>query len=86
MLADRSLVVTDMGRSPADYTNMGLPVLENSLHYKQEYGYVEAVDVRTIGKSEWVNQLVRLYYWSMGFNTLRHTGTADHLHVSMPQR
>lgn len=86
VLADRSLVVTDMARTPADYNAMGLPVLENSLHYEQPSGYVEAVDIRTIGKSEWVNQLVRFYFWSMGFNTLRHTGTADHLHVSVPQR
>ncbi len=85
VLADRSLVVTDMARTPEDYQTMGLPVLENSLHYKQESGYVEAVDIRTRGKSEWVNQLVRFYFWSMGFNTLRHTGTADHLHLSVPQ-
>ncbi len=85
VLADRSLVVTDMGRTPADYRAMGLPVLENSLHYEQENGYVEAVDIRTQGKPEWVNQLVRFYFWAMGFNTLRHTGTADHLHVSVPQ-
>lgn len=85
VLVDRDLVVTDMGRTPDDYRRMGLPVLENSLHYKQENGYVEAVDIRTKGKSEWVNQLVRFYFWSMGFNTLRHTGTADHLHVSVPR-
>ena len=85
VLADRNLVVTDMARTPDDYRAMGLPVLENSLHYKQENGYVEAVDIRTVGKSEWVNKLVRFYFWSMGFNTLRHNGTADHLHISVPQ-
>ena len=86
VLADRSLVVTDMARTPDDYVRMGLPVLENSLHYRQQSsGFVEAVDLRTQGRSEVVNQLVRFYYWGMGFNTLRHTGTADHLHISMPQ-
>ena len=85
VLADRSLVVTDMARTPEDYRTMGLPVLENSLHYEQDSGFVEAVDIRTVGKPEWVNQLVRVYFWSMGFNTLRHTGTADHLHISVPQ-
>ena len=85
VLADRNLVVTDMARTSNDYRSMGLPVLENSLHYKQENGYVEAVDIRTVGKSEMLNQLVRFYFWSMGFNTLRHTGTADHLHISVPQ-
>lgn len=85
VLIDQDLVVTDMGRAPEDYVKMGLPVLENSLHYKQESGFVEAVDIRTQGKPEWVNFLVRMYYRSMGFNTLRHVGTADHLHVSVPR-
>ncbi len=84
VLIDGDLVVTDAGRVPADYERMGLPVRERSLHYKQPSGYVEAVDIRTRGRSEVTNQLVRLYFWAMGFNTLRHVGTADHLHVSMP--
>jgi hypothetical protein len=29
---------------------------------------------------------VQLYFWSMGFSTLRHVGTADHLHVELPLR
>ena len=86
VLADRSLVVTDVGRTPADYARMGLPALENSLHYRQQSGFVEAVDIRTRGRSEIMNLLVRSYFWAMGFNTLRHTGTADHLHVSVPRR
>ena len=85
VLIDQELIVTDMGRTPEDYIKMGLPVRESSLHYKQESGFVEAVDIRTKGKPEWVNLLVRLYYRSMGFNTLRHVGTADHLHVSVPR-
>ncbi|MEZ4698881.1 MAG: hypothetical protein R2834_01015 [Rhodothermales bacterium] len=84
VLVNRDLVVTDAGRTPADYKKMGLPVREQSLHYKQGSGYVEAVDIRTHGRSEIANGLVRLYFWAMGFNTLRHVGTADHLHVSMP--
>lgn len=85
VLVNRDLVVTDAGRTPADYKKMGLPVREQSLHYKQASGYVEAVDIRTTGRSEIRNALVRLYFWAMGFNTLRHVGTADHLHISMPQ-
>ena len=85
VLIDQDLVVTDMGRTPEDYAKMGLPALENSLHYKQDSGFVEAVDIRTKGKPEWANFLVRIYYQSMGFNTLRHVGTADHLHVSVPR-
>ena len=85
ILADGSLVVTDMARTPDAYLRMGLPALENSKHYRQASGYVEAVDIRTRGRPEIVNRLVQFYYWSMGFNTLRHTGTADHLHVSVPR-
>ena len=85
VLIDQDLVVTDMERTPDDYLKMGLPVLENSLHYKQESGFVEAVDIRTKGEPEWVNFLVRTYFQAMGFNTLRHVGTADHLHVSVPR-
>jgi len=32
------------------------------------------------------NRLVQAYFWSMGFATLRHVGTADHLHVELPLR
>ncbi|MBX2821461.1 MAG: hypothetical protein KTR29_17325 [Rhodothermaceae bacterium] len=85
VLIDQDLIVTDMGRTPQDYIKMGLPIRENSLHYKQDSGFVEAVDIRTKGKPEWVNMLVSLYYKSMGFNTLRHVGTADHLHISVPR-
>ena len=85
VLIDQELIVTDMGRTPQDYIKMGLPIRENSLHYKQDSGFVEAVDIRTKGKPEWVNLLVKLYYQSMGFNTLRHVGTADHLHISVPR-
>lgn len=85
VLVDQDLIVTDMGRTPQDYIKMGLPIRENSLHYKQDSGFVEAVDIRTKGKPEWVNLLVTAYYRSMGFNTLRHVGTADHLHISVPR-
>jgi len=27
-----------------------------------------------------------VYFWSMGFATLRHVGTGDHLHVELPLR
>jgi len=30
------------------------------------------------------NRLVQLYFWCLGFGTLRHVGTADHLHVELP--
>ena len=83
VLADADLVVTDAARTPADYRRMGLPVAEGSKHYPQESGYVEAIDLRTRGRPEWSNALVRVYFWMTGMNTLRHVGTADHLHVSM---
>ena len=81
---DRSAVVTDMRRETADYQRMGLPVNERSLHLRQKDGYVHAVDIRTIGRSAVRNYLVASYFRAIGLRTIRHVGTADHLHVSLP--
>lgn len=83
ILADREIVITDLQRSPEDYARMGLPVRERSLHYPDTDGYVYAMDLRTIGRSERRNWLVGTYFRLMGFWTVRHVGTADHLHVSL---
>jgi len=83
VLVDPDLVVTDMGRVAADYRRMRLPVNERTRHYRQPNGYVHAVDLRTRGRWEIRNRAVQLYFWSMGFSTLRHVGTADHLHVQL---
>lgn len=84
ILADRSVLVTDMGRVAHDYKRMGLKVNPNTLHYKQKStGYVHALDLRTKGRTEIRNAVTRLYFRFMGFGTLRHVGTADHLHVSL---
>lgn len=84
ILADRDLVVTDTERRPEDYQKMGLPVREGSLHYAQSDGYVHAVDLRTKGRAAWKNQAMAVYFRLAGMRTLRHVGTADHLHVSLP--
>lgn len=86
VLVDRELVVTDASRTLDDYRRMGLPSNEASLHFGQPNGWVHAVDLRTIGRERWQNGFMGLYFWSMGFQTLRHRGTADHLHVSLPPR
>jgi len=78
--------VTDLARRPADYQTMGLPANDGSLHYLQPDGYVHAIDLRTAGRGFVRNRLVQAYFWSMGFGTLRHLGTADHLHVELPVR
>jgi hypothetical protein len=80
---DKSLVITDISRSKSDYSRMGLSINENSLHYPQKDGYSYAVDLRTKGKPEWITACLRFYFWSVGLKTLRHTGTADHLHISI---
>ena len=85
-LADSGLVLTDIGREASDYDRMGLPVNPRSLHYRQENGYYHAVDVRTLDRGFIRNGLLELAFKSMGFQTLRHTGTADHLHVELPVR
>jgi len=86
VLFDGDLIITDLRRVPADYVAMGLPVYEASLHFRQDDGYVHAADLRTIGRPAWRSALLTGYFWSMGFRTLRHVGTADHLHVSLPYR
>lgn len=80
---DRSLVITDMSRVPADYQDMGLIVKGNSLHYPQKDGFVHALDLRTNDRPEWQNQMRETIFKLLGFRTLRHTGTEDHLHVSL---
>jgi len=80
---DKDLIITDADRQPEDYKKMGLKSLKHSLHYKQSTGYSHALDLRTMRRPEWKNFLVQSYFKAMGFRTLRHTGTADHLHVSL---
>ena len=86
ILADRDLVVTDLARGPEAYAGMGLAPNDGSLHYVQRDGYAHAADLRTAGRGELKNRLVQAYFWSMGFATLRHVGTGDHLHVELPVR
>jgi hypothetical protein len=83
ILVDPGLVITDMARKPSDYGRMGLPVNDKSMHYEQPDGWVHAVDLRTKSNGEITNRAVQLYFEVMGFSTLRHVGTADHLHVQM---
>ena len=86
ILVDDEVMITGLGRTPDDYANMGLPQRENSLHYEQADGFVHAMDLRTVGRSDIRNDLTEFYFKAMGFSTLRHVGTADHLHVSLPIR
>jgi hypothetical protein len=84
VLVDEHLLVTDLSRHPDDYAAMGLATNPRSLHYPQADGYVHAVDLRTKGHYEVRNLLLRGYFAALGFRTLRHVGTADHLHVALP--
>ena len=83
---DEELIITDAARKVSDYDDMGLARNTRSKHLKQADGYVHAVDLRTKGRSEFRNKLMPIYFRMMGFETLRHTGTDDHLHVVMPSR
>jgi len=82
VLVDPGAVITDAGRTPEDYRLMGLPPNEASLHFEQADGFVHALDLRTSGRPELRNRAVELAFWALGFHSLRHVGTADHLHVS----
>lgn len=83
LIFDRDGVVTDMSRTHADYDAMNLAEKKRSLHYTQTDGYVHALDLRTKGRSEAWNGWAKVYFELMGFRTLRHSGTEDHLHVSL---
>lgn len=85
-LLDRDAIITDASRTPEDYRKMGLKTLKNSLHYKQEDGYAYAIDLRVKNRMELRNKALKAYFYLLGFKTLRHGGTGDHLHVSMPCR
>lgn len=80
-LADSDLLVTDIQREPDDYAQMGLAENQHSLHYVQLDGYVHAVDLRTRGRAEWKNWVTRMVANIIGLQSIRHVGTADHLHV-----
>ncbi len=84
LLFDRDAVITDTRRTVGDYLAMGLPVNESSLHFKLADRWVHALDLRTVGRSESRNRITAGYFQLMGFRVLRHVGTADHLHVSLP--
>lgn len=83
-LADSDVVVTDIRRRPEDYQRMGLSENEQSLHYVQPNGYVHAVDLRTRGRANWKNWMFEHSFKLLGLSTIRHIGTADHLHVYLP--
>lgn len=84
VVIDKEAVITDTKRVPEDYRKMGLKTSKSSLHYKQKDGYAYAIDLRVKGKGVIRNKLTEWYFDWMGFNTLRHGGSADHLHVSLP--
>ena len=83
ILVDRNILITDTGRVPEDYGKMGLPANSRTRHYKQKDGYIHAVDLRTAKRGAIKNRGLQLYFWLMGFDTRRHVGTADHLHVEL---
>jgi len=83
ILVDKKMIITDASRVPEDYRKMGLQKASNSLHYKQKDGYAYAIDLRTNGRNEFRNKMMSRYFRILGFNTLRHMGTDDHLHVSL---
>jgi hypothetical protein len=83
-LAEKDLVITDIKRTEEDYISWGLTPLERSLHYEQKDGFVHAIDLRTIGHSEFRNKTLEWSLRAMGLQIIRHVGTADHLHVALP--
>ncbi len=84
LFLDKDLLISDMSRTKSDYLKMGLKINQHSLHYVQEDGYAHAMDIRTSQRNFVRNFMVKQYFSLMGFTTLRHGGTGDHLHISLP--
>jgi hypothetical protein len=83
LLLDQDLIITDANRTREDYRRMGLATKAQSLHYPQKNGYTHALDIRTNGRSIFRNFFLKWYFRLMGFRVLRHSGTGDHLHISL---
>ncbi len=82
-LLDPGLVITDMSRSIKDYKKMRVRAYRRSLHFAQKDGFVHAVDLRTKRRSKYRNWVTQTLFKLMGFGTIRHVGSADHLHVEL---
>lgn len=80
---DKKLVITDASRKLEDYASMGLNANQRSLHFPQKDSYAYALDLRTNNRNEIQIFLIKGYFKLMGFDVLRHVGTADHLHISL---
>lgn len=83
ILIDKKMIITDGSRVQEDYQKMGLKTAKSSLHYRQKDGYAYALDLRTNGRNKFRNKMMSVYFQLLGFRTLRHVGTDDHLHVSL---
>jgi hypothetical protein len=83
VIMDKDLIITDGSRTPEDYKRMGLKTKKNSLHYIQKDGYSYALDLRSKNRSIFANNLLRNYMRLIGLRTLRHSGTDDHIHISL---
>jgi hypothetical protein len=79
------LVLTDVSRMPADYGSMGLPQPKSSRHFFSPWdGYAHAVDLRTRDAGDLRNWARHGVFLALGLRAVRHDGTADHFHVSLP--
>jgi hypothetical protein len=83
-LEDRQMVLTDIARRPSDYPRMGLKRQEDSPHYLHLDGCAHAVDLRVSNVGEMRNWARQGLFLLMGLDAIRHTGTADHLHLALP--
>lgn len=81
---DRDVVLTDIARTPEDYTLMGLEGRGQSPHFVQADGFAHAIDVRVSDAGALHNWARQGLFLLVGLDALRHKGTADHLHVSLP--
>ena len=68
---------------PREYGEMGLRRPAASPHYLHGDGYAHAVDLRVSNVGAARNWARQGFLLLMGLNAVRHTGTADHLHLAL---
>lgn len=83
-LEDRRMVLMGIARAPVEHRPVGLKTQGVSLHYLHVDGYAHAVDLRVSNVGETRNWARQGLFLLMGLEAIRHTGTADHLHLALP--
>lgn len=79
------LMLTDVSREPSEYGAMGLSQPASSRHFlSPRDGYAHAVDLRVRDAGDLRNWARQGVFLALGLRAIRHDGSGDHLHISLP--